>query len=113
MFLIYACAFGAPWITIKRAHLKMDAAEKILSKPVKVATHWGMHILTLAFGIILIIAGIKTTKANTGYKFSILGFDEMWRYIPIIIEGVLLIIGEVIITIEDLLDLKEGKEIVK
>ena len=113
MFLIYACAFGAPWVTLKRAHLKMDAAEKFLSKRVKVIAHWGMHVLTVAFSIILIVAGIKTTKANAGYRFSILQFDELYRYIPIIIEGVLLLVAEIIVTLEDIIDIKEGKEIVK
>ena len=111
MFIIYACAFGAPWVTIKRSHLKMDAAEKYLSKRVKTIAHWTMHFMTIAFAIILIIAGIRTTKANAGYRSSILRFDEFYRYLPILIEGILLLIGELIITIEDFLDVKEGKEL--
>ena len=113
MFIIYACAFGAPWVTLKRSHLKMDAAEKYLSRRVKLIAHWGMHVLTLAFSIILIVAGIKTTKANAGYRSSILRFDEFYRYLPILIEGILLLIGESIITLEDILDIKEGKEVLK
>ena len=111
--IIYAAAIGAPWVTLKRKHLKMDAAEKLLSQKVKNVVFWIEHSFIILMGLILFIVGIKTVSVNSGYKGSILQFDEAVRYVPLIIMGALLIISGVITTWEDILDAKEGRLVIK
>lgn len=109
MTVIYTAAIGAPWATLRRKHLKMDAAAKLLSPTVKKVTFWIEHLLIIAMGVILLIVGIKTVAVNSGYKVSILQFDEGVRYVPLILMGALLIISGVITTLEDILDARDGR----
>ena len=57
--IIYATAFGAAWVTLKRRHLKMDAATKILPQSVKNIAHWVAHVLIFVTGILYIVIGIE------------------------------------------------------
>lgn len=111
--LIYAAAVGAPWVTLKRTHLKMDAADKLIPLKIKKVAYWVCHVLIFTTAIIFIVAGFITVDRNQGFILSILGFDEAFRYIPIIIEGVMLLIAEVITFLEDILDLRAGKLVIK
>ncbi len=111
--LIYAAAIGAPWVTLKRAHLKMDAADKLIPLPLKKVAYWVQHLLIFTTGVIFIVAGCITVDRNQGYVLSILGFDEAIRYIPIVLEGVLLVVAEIITFLEDILDLKAGKLVIE
>ena len=111
--VLYAAAIGAPWVTLKRKHLKMDAAEKLLSKGVKTVTFWIEHVLIIAMGVILLVVGINTVKVNAGFRVSILRFDESVRYIPLAIMGGLLILSGIITLLEDLIEQKAGRLVIK
>lgn len=111
--IIYATAFGAPWVTLKRRHLRMDAATKLLPQSVKNVTHWIAHGLILITAVLYIYIGTKTVAYNTGFTMSILGFDESLRYLPLIGEGVLISVAELITLAEDILDAKSGKLVIK
>lgn len=111
--VLYAAAVGAPWVTLKRKHLKMDAAEKLLGKGVKTVTFWIEHILVIAMGVILLVVGINTVRVNAGFRVSILRFDESVRYIPLVIMGALLILSGVITLLEDMIEQKEGRLVIK
>lgn len=111
--IIYATAFGAAWVTLKRRHLKMDAATKILPQSVKNVAHWVAHALIFVTGILYIVIGIETVEYNSGFSISILGFDESIRYLPLPIEGALIAAAELITFAEDVLDAKSGKLVIK
>lgn len=113
MALLYLTAIGAPWVVLRRGHLKMDAAEKFLSQRVKVIAHWALHVLLFIMSIVFIYTGWKTMEANKGFTMSILEFDEVWRYLPVFLEGIFMLIAEVITFLEDVLDLKEGRLVIK
>ena len=111
--LLYATAVGAPWVILRRGHLRMDATDKLLTPKMKVAAHWAQHVLLFAMAVIFIYTGWKTMKSNQGYTLSILRFDEVWRYFPVFLEGVLMLVAEVVTFLEDILDAKSGKLVIK
>ena len=113
MVLLYMTAIGAPWVVLRRGHLKMDATEKLLTPRMKVIAHWGLHALLFMMSIVFIYSGWMTMKANQGYTMSVLRFDEVWRYVPLFLEGILMLIAEIITFLEDIIDLREGRLVIK
>lgn len=111
--IIWATAFGAPWVTLKRRHLRMDAATKLLPEKVKFIVHWVAHVLIFVTACVYVWIGVVTVEYNTGFATSILGFDESLRYMPLCLEGALIAIAELITFFEDILDAKSGRLVIK
>lgn len=75
----------------------------------------GMEILMFALDCIGILVGIGmvylgriTQRVNTGLKQSLIGFDESFRYWPVIIGGALLAMAAVCCVAEQILKWKQG-----
>jgi TRAP-type C4-dicarboxylate transport system permease small subunit len=113
VLIVWICAVGAPWVTLNRSHLKMDAATPILPKSVKNVAHWAIHFLIFAMAVAFIWSGINTVDANAGFSLSVMGFDEGFRYVPLVVEGVLLLLAELVSFGEDILDKKSGKLVIE
>ena len=57
-------------------------------------------LMGIILGIAYIIAGMRSISLNRGLVMSIIGFDEMWRYIPLVVCGVLLIAAAIFNLVE-------------
>mgnify|MGYP004697563349 CR=1 FL=1 len=91
---IYWCfALGMPLAWLLNAHMEMNILENVLSAKVKVVISYLVQLSGIIFGSLFIKAGLRAIKLNKGYIMSIIGFDEMWRYVPLVVCGVLLILS--------------------
>ncbi|MCF0261866.1 MAG: hypothetical protein HUK23_03020 [Sphaerochaetaceae bacterium] len=74
------------------AHMEMNILENVMSNTFKKVILYLTQIAGIVLGWTFIRAGLRAIKFNKGRIMSIMGFDEMWRYIPLVVCGVLLII---------------------
>lgn len=93
---LYWCfALGMPLAWLLNAHMEMNILEKILSEKVKLVISYLVQLSGVVFGVLFVRAGVRAISLNKGYVMSIIGFDEMWRYVPLVVCGVLLIFSAI------------------
>lgn len=88
--IYWMAALGLPLLTFKNEHLLMDVSGKILPGIVKTIVEWAIIVLSFVASIGFFVSGIRAYRINHGFYSSILGFDEGFRYIPLIVLGVLM-----------------------
>ena len=106
MLWIMGLGVSVGWIN--REHLLINLIDQLL--PPK-----GMEILLLfqdvvgvAAGVAMIWLGRMSQAANTGFVQSVIGFDESFRYWPVLVGGGLLIVAALECIAERLVEWKEG-----
>lgn len=109
---LYWCfALGTPMAWLLSAHMEMNILDKILPKTFKRVLAYLTQVAGFCVAILFIRAGMRSIKLNKGYVMSIIGFDEMWRYIPVVVCGVLLILAVIFRTVEMIMkDCRKDKE---
>lgn len=109
--IYWMAAFGMPLLTLKNEHLLMDISGRILPKPVKFAVEWLIMLASLGAGAGFMVVGSKAYTVNMGYRSSILGFDESFRYVPLVVCGALMIVAAVFRVIHAVEKMRRGEEI--
>lgn len=105
MLWIMGLGISVGWIN--REHLLINLIDQMLNEK-------GMEILLLvqdiagvAVGVAMIWLGRLSQAANTGFVQSVIGFDESFRYWPVLAGGVLLIVAALECIVERLVEWKE------
>lgn len=98
--LYWLFGLGVPMAWLMGAHMEMNILEKFMNDRFKLVISYITQGLGIALGVLYIVAGARSISLNKGYVMSIVGFDEMWRYIPIVVCGVLLICAAIFNTVE-------------
>lgn len=109
--IYWMAAFGLPLLTFSNEHLLMDITGKIMPAGVKTVIEWGILLLSLVAGVGFVIVGGKAYAVNKGYRSSILGFDECFRYVPLIVCGVLLVVAVIFRVLRAVKKTKAGEAI--
>lgn len=107
--LLWMACIGVPMIWMTDGHLRVDLFSRILPKPVLQLNDWVIEVFGLATGAGLLWAGNIARTVNRGFVMSVIGFDESFRYIPLLFCGVGLIVATVLNLIEKLLSIKAAK----
>ena len=94
--LHWVVTFSIPMCWMLKNHMVMDVADSIFPKKVMRFFALLQEFVGLAFGIYMAHRGFFAAKVNKGYVLSILKYDEMWKYIPYGIMGILLFIAAAI-----------------
>ena len=89
--LYWLFSLGVPMAWLIGAHMEMNILEKAMSDKFKRVIQYLTQIAGIAIGILFIRCGKRAFDLNKGRVMSIMGFDEKWRYIPLIVCGVLMI----------------------
>ena len=98
---LYWCfALGTPMAWLLGQHMEMNILENILPKKLKKVLAYITQVVGLIVGVLFVRAGLRSISLNKGYVMSIIGFDEMWRYIPVVVCGILLIAAVIFQTVE-------------
>ncbi len=109
--LTWMACIGTPWMWLEKGHISMDVMNNILPKHVIRIMDIILNTIAVAMGVALINIGIRTYEVNKGFVLSLINYDEGYRYIPLIICGVLFIIcASVNIIKEVLFANKNGNE---
>lgn len=89
--LYWLFSLGVPMAWLVGAHMEMNILEKVMSDAFKRVILYLTQAAGIAIGVLFIRAGKRAFVLNKGRVMSIMGFDEMWRYIPLIVCGILMI----------------------
>ena len=86
----WIAGIGIPLAWFRGTHLTMDITDKVYSEKVKRFFYIALQIVALYAAIRLISLGFYNFRLNKGFKESGVGYDESFRYVPLIICGFLL-----------------------
>ncbi len=86
---------GVPLAWFKGTHLEMDITDHLYSEKVKKALYIVLQIVAVYASIQLVRLGTYTFRLNRGFTESAVGYDESFRYVPLIVCGFLLFIAAV------------------
>lgn len=109
--LYWIFGLGTPMCWILKQHLNMNALERKLPPSVQKALWMLQNVLGTAGGFGLIYLGKRCIYINKGFVMSSIGFDESFRYYPLIACGTLMIIVCVLLLIKAARDWKKGCEV--
>lgn len=99
MCLYWIFALGTPMVWILGQHMDMDILAKVIKGKFKTILYYVMQVCAFFAGIGLAYTGYRACKLNHGFVMSIAGFDEIWRYIPVVVGGILLSLASVFCTV--------------
>lgn len=106
MLWIMGMGVGAGWIN--REHLLINLIDNILTPKGKELLLFVLDLIGLGSGFMMVYMGRITQILNTGFTQSAIGFDESFRYWPVIVGGVLLVVAAAECVAEQILKWIEG-----
>lgn len=110
--LYWIFGLGTPMCWVLRKHLNMNAFEMKMSPKVRLALWILQNIVGIACGVGIIYLGAKCIEINAGFIMSTIGFDEAFRYYPLVACGILMIVVCVLLLIKSFGQWKTiGKEV--
>ena len=110
--LYWIFGLGTPMCWVLRKHLNMNAFEMKMSPKVRLALWILQNIVGIARGVGIIYLGAKCIEINAGFIMSTIGFDEAFRYYPLVACGILMIVVCVLLLIKSFGQWKTiGKEV--
>lgn len=89
--LYWIFGLGVPMAWLTGSHMEMNILENVLSSKVKKVLLYLSQAAGVGIGVLFVRSGLRAFTLNRGRVMSIMGFDEMWRYIPLIVCGFLMI----------------------
>ncbi len=98
--LYWIFGLGTPMCWVLRKHLNMNAFEMKMSPKVRLALWILQNIVGVAGGIGIIYLGAKCIEINSGFVMSTIGFDEAFRYYPLVACGILMIVVCILLLIK-------------
>ena len=108
--LYWLFSLGVPMAWLMGAHMEMNILEKVMSKTFKRVIQYLTQGAGVAIGVLFIRAGMRAYNLNKGRVMSIMGFDEKWRYIPLIVCGFLMIVCVVFHTVAMIIEDRKKPE---
>lgn len=110
--LYWIFGLGTPMCWVLRKHLNMNAFEMKMSPKVRLALWILQNIVGIACGVGIIYLGAKCIEINAGFIMSTIGFDEAFRYYPLVACGILMIVVCILLLIKSFGQWKTiGKEV--
>lgn len=106
MLWIMGLGVGAGWIN--REHLLINLIDNILKPRGMEILLFVLDIFGIGVGAGMFYLGRITQAINRGLTQSAIGFDESFRYWPVVVGGVLLVVAAVECVAEQLLKWIEG-----
>lgn len=107
MLWIMGLGISVGWMN--REHLLINVIDNFLNEKGMAILLFIQDILGVGAGVMMVILGRMAQKLNTGFVQSVIGFDESFRYIPVLVGGVLLTLSALVCVIEQIL-VWSGKE---
>ena len=110
MGLVWILGLGVSVGWWNREHLLINLIDKFLSPKGLERLLFGIDFVGVAAGVLMFRLGAMTAAINKGLKTSLIGFDEAFRYYPIVVGGILLAIVSALSILEQILKWKQGGE---
>ncbi|KQW35291.1 TRAP transporter small permease [Rhizobacter sp. Root404] len=107
LLVLYVTMLGCAVGVRDAGHIGMELLGPVLPERLKQPLEILVHLLTMAFGALLAWNCALMFQSVQGYKIPTLGVSESWRYVPMVIAGVLIIL----FSIEHIVALRRGEEV--
>ncbi len=107
MLWIMGLGVSVGWMN--REHLLINIIDNVLSPKGKERLLFALDFVGVATGAGMVYLGRITQKINTGLTQSVIGFDESFRYWPVIVGGGLLVMACIVCIVTQILEWKGGK----
>lgn len=111
--MLWMMGLGLSVACFYHEHLVINVIDSLVSEKTLKKILFGIDILLIFFGIFLSVVGIMAGKINKGFVQSMLGIDEVWRYVPVMVGGFTMSVACILNVIEQILIWKEEKKEVK
>jgi len=107
LLVLYVTMLGCAVGVRDAGHIGMELLGPLLpvawQRPMEIL----IHLITLLFGVLLAWNCVLMFQSVAGYKIPTLGLSESWRYVPMVIAGVLI----VLFSVEHIVALLRGEEV--
>jgi TRAP-type C4-dicarboxylate transport system permease small subunit len=108
LLVLYVTMLGCAVGVRDAGHIGMELLGPVLPERLKQSLEITVHLLTMLFGGLLAWNCALMFESVAGYKIPTLGLSESWRYVPMVIAGLLIIL----FSIEHIVALRRGEEVV-
>jgi len=107
--LHWMIAGAMPLLWLSHEHMIMDVADTWFSPKALKILDLVTQFFGLAFGLIFAWKSYCAVVVNRGYVLSVMGYDEMWKYVPYVVAGCLLSGAAVINIVEFFQSIKKER----
>jgi TRAP-type C4-dicarboxylate transport system permease small subunit len=107
LLVLYVTMLGCAVGVRDAGHIGMELLGPLLPASWVMPLGILVHLLTLLFGVLLAWNCALMFESVAGYKIPTLGLSESWRYVPMVLAGLLI----VLFSIEHILALLRGTEV--
>jgi TRAP-type transport system small permease protein len=108
LLVLYVTMLGCAVGVRDAGHIGMELLGPLLPERLVQPLEILVHVLTLLFGALLAWNCALMFQSVAGYKIPTLGLSESWRYVPMVIAGLLIML----FSIEHIIALRRGEEVV-
>ena len=108
LLVLYVTMLGCAVGVRDAGHIGMELLGPVLPEAWVQPLEILVHLLTMLFGALLAWNCALMYQSVAGYKIPTLGLSESWRYVPMVIAGLLIIL----FSIEHIVALRRGEEVV-
>jgi len=108
LLVLYVTMLGCAVGVRDAGHIGMELLSLVLPERWHRPSEIVVHLLTLLFGVLLAWNCVVMFDSVRGYMIPTLGISEAWRYVPMVLAGVLI----VLFSIEHILALLKNEEVV-
>ena len=108
LLVLYVTMLGCAVGVRDAGHIGMELLGPVLPQRLMQPLEILVHLLTMLFGALLAWNCVLMFHSVSGYKIPTLGVSESWRYVPMVIAGLLIIL----FSIEHIVALRRGEEVI-
>ena len=108
LLVLYVTMLGCAVGVRDAGHIGMELLSLVLPERWHRPSEIVVHLLTLLFGVLLAWNCVVMFDSVRSYMIPTLGISEAWRYVPMVLAGVLI----VLFSIEHILALLKNEEVV-
>jgi TRAP-type C4-dicarboxylate transport system permease small subunit len=90
LLVICVAMFGAAAGVRDAGHIGLDSLVATLPKPVQFWCQGAVHVMGIVFASALVAGGAEMAISTHGSTIPTLGLSEAFRYLPVVIAGVLI-----------------------
>ena len=108
LLVLYVTMLGCAVGVRDAGHIGMELLGPVLPQRLVQPLEILVHLLTMLFGALLAWNCALMFQSVAGYKIPTLGLSESWRYVPMVVAGLLIIL----FSIEHIIALQRGEQVV-
>lgn len=108
--MLWIMSLGISIGTLHHEHLMINIIDTIVSEKVLNVIKFVVDIVLVFFGFGMIFFGRLSLLANKGFTQSMLGFDESFRYLPVVVGGFFVILAGIECILEQVLVWSDAKK---